>query len=94
MVSVDVKPHVYLYGDRGEGEERVKAGPRAPTRKTEEAVDCLQNTQNIKAVSPRHCVAASVLHNTVSTAVRSRVTKTMSVALPLRNNRSKRSPTF
>ena len=30
----------------------------------------------------------------VSTAVRTRVTRTMSVALLLSNNRSKRSPTF
>ena len=46
--------------DRGEGGERVKARPRAPTRKTEEAVDRRQKNKNVKAASPRHCVATSV----------------------------------
>ena len=45
----------------------MKARPRAPTRKSEEAVDRRQNNQNInvnfKAVSPRHCPLASVLRN-------------------------------
>ena len=47
----------------GGGGERVKARPRAPTRKTEEAVDRRQNNGSVKAVSPRHCAAASVLRN-------------------------------
>ena len=35
-------------GDReGGGGERVKARPRAPTRKTEEAVDRRQNNKNV-----------------------------------------------
>ena len=93
MVSVDVSTMFTFTGTEGKG-KKVKAGPRAPTRKTEDAVDRRQNNKNVKAVPHRHCIAASVLHNTVSTAVRSRVTKTMSVALLLRNNRSKRSPTF
>ena len=46
----------------GGGGERVKAPPYAPTRKTEEAVDRRQN-KNVKAVSPRHCAATSVLRN-------------------------------
>ena len=54
-------------GDRevgwGEGGKRVKARPRAPTRKTEEAVDRRQNDGSVKAVSPRHCAATSVLRN-------------------------------
>ena len=37
--------------------ERVKA------RKTEEAVDRRQNNGGVKAVSPRHCAATSVLRN-------------------------------
>ena len=47
----------------GGGEGRVKARPRAPTRKTEEAVDRRQNNGSVKAVSPRHCAANSVLRN-------------------------------
>ena len=42
---------------------RLKARPRAPTRKTEEVVDRRQNNKNVKAVSPRHCIATSVPHN-------------------------------
>ena len=41
----------------GGGGERVKARPRAPTRKSEEAVDRRQNDGSVKAVSPGHCVA-------------------------------------
>ena len=41
----------------------MKARPRAPTRKTEEAVDRRQNNGSVKVVSTRHCTAASVLHN-------------------------------
>ena len=49
----------------GEGgrAQRVKARPRAPSRKTDEAVDRRQNNQNVKAVSSRHCVATSVPRN-------------------------------
>ena len=47
----------------GGGGERVKARPRAQTRKTEEAVDRHQNNGSVKAVSPRGCVATSVLRN-------------------------------
>ena len=50
-------------GGGGEGGERVKARPRAPTRKTEEAVDRRQNKGSVKAVSPRHCTATSVLRS-------------------------------
>ena len=32
-------------------------------RETEEAVDRRQNNRNVKAVSPRHCAATSVLRN-------------------------------
>ena len=39
----------------------MKSRPRAPTRKTEEAVDHRQNNGSVKAVSPRHRVASSVL---------------------------------
>ena len=42
-------------GDMGGRGERVKA------RKTEEAVDRRQNNGSVKAVSPRHCAATSVL---------------------------------
>ena len=41
----------------------MKARARAPTRKTEEAVDRRQNDGSVKAVSPRHCAATSVLRN-------------------------------
>ena len=51
------------WGGGGGGGERVKARPRAPTRKTEEAVDRRQNSGSVKAVSPRHCAATSVLRN-------------------------------
>ena len=50
-------------GDSGEGGERVKARPRAPTRKTEESVDRRQNDGSVRAVSPRHCAATSVVRN-------------------------------
>ena len=50
-------------GNRGEGGESVKARPRAPTRKTEEAVDRRQNNGSVKAVSLRHCPATCALRN-------------------------------
>ena len=50
-------------GDGRVAGDRVKARPRAPTRKTEEAVDRRQNSGSVKAVSPRHCAATSVLRN-------------------------------
>ena len=55
----------------------MKARPRAPTQKTEEAVDRRQNNGSVKtlAISQQlvyHAIA-------VSTAVRGRVTTTMSV---------------
>ena len=50
-------------GGWGGGGGGVKARPRTPTRKTEEAVDRRQNNNNVKAVSPRHCEATSVLRN-------------------------------
>ena len=46
-----------------EGGERGKARPRAPSRKTEEAVDRRPNNGSVKTVSPRHCSATSVLLN-------------------------------
>ena len=45
-------------GGGGGGGERVKARPRAPTGKTEEAVDRRQNNGSVKAVSPRHCTSS------------------------------------
>ena len=39
----------------------MKALPHPPTRKTEEALDRRQNNGSVKAVSPRHCSATSVL---------------------------------
>ena len=63
--------------------ERVKARPRAPTRKTEEAENRRQNNGSVKAVSPRHCAATSVLRNCCFNC---RVTRTMSVAPLLSNN--------
>ena len=50
-----------LIRDMGGGGERMKAGLHTPTRKTEEAVDHRQNSGRVKAVSPRHCAATSVL---------------------------------
>ena len=65
----------------------MKARPRAPTWKTEEAVDRRQNNGRVKAVSPRHCAATSVLRNiAASTAVLGRVPRTMSVSPLLSNN--------
>ena len=52
-------------GDRGEGDERVKARPK----KTGETVDRRQNNRSVKAVSPRHCPATSALRNCCLTAV-------------------------
>ena len=74
--------------------ERVKARSQAPTRKTKDGVDRRQNNRMLRQCPlgiapplPCHAIA-------VPTAVRNRVTKTMSVAQPLRNNWSKRSPTL
>ena len=61
----------------------MKARPRAMTRKTEEAVDRRQNNGSVTAVSPRNYVAIGVLRSCCSTAVRSRFTRTMSVAITL-----------
>ena len=63
------------------------ARPRAPTRKTEEAVDHRQNNNYVKAVgtSPVRSSLCTPL-TAVSTAARSRVTRTVSVAQLLRNN--------
>ena len=47
----------------GGGAERVKTRLQAPTRKTKVAVDRRQNNKSVKAVSPRHCAATSVLRN-------------------------------
>ena len=52
-----------LIRDGDKGGERVKARPQAPTRKAGEAVDRRQNNGSDKAVSPRHCVATTVLRN-------------------------------
>ena len=54
-------------GVRGAGRGRNNEGstvrPRAPTLKTEEAVDRRQNNHNVRAVSPRHCIANTVLRS-------------------------------
>ena len=63
----------------GTGGERVKARPRAPIRKTEEAVDHRQNNKQCPLVTVVYYAVA------VSIAVRNRVTRAMSVALLLRN---------
>ena len=44
-------------GGRGGG-GRMKARPRAPTRKIEEDVDRRQNNKNVKAMSPRYWVSS------------------------------------
>ena len=62
-------------GGGGGGNERLDRGYRP--KKTRETVDRRQNNGNVKAVSPRHCAATSALR---------RVTRTMSIALLLRNN--------
>ena len=51
------------WGGGREGDERVEARPRSTTRKTEKAVGRRHNNGSVKAVSPRHCAAASVLRN-------------------------------
>ena len=45
-------------GNGGEGGGRMKARPRAPTRKIEEDVDRRQNNKNVKAMSPRYWVSS------------------------------------
>ena len=58
-------------------------------KKTGETVDRRPNNGSVKAVPPRHCPATSALAAqlpAVSTAVLGRVTRSMSVALLLRNN--------
>ena len=78
----------------GEGGKKSETSKQAPTQKTKAAVDHHQNNKmlwqcllGIAQQLPYHAVA-------VPTAMRNRVTKTMSVAPPLRNNWSKTSPTL
>ena len=81
-------------GDKGGGGgETSKTSKQASTRKTKAAVDRRQNKKN-KALSVPHCAATTYYATAVPTAMRNRVTKTMSVAPPLRNNWSKRSTTL
>ena len=62
-------------------------------KKTGETVDrCRQNNGSVKAVSPRHCPATSAPRNCCFDC-RGRVTRTMSVALLLRNNLTRKNPT-
>ena len=64
-------------------------------KKTGETVDRRQNNGSVKAVSPRHCAATSALRIfAVSTAVLGRVTRTMSVALLLRNISKQKKSNF
>ena len=55
-------------------------------------MDRRQNNGSVKAVSPRHCPATAQL--LFQLLCLGRVTKTMSVALPWRNNSNERSLTF
>ena len=57
-------------------------------------MDRRQNNGSVKAVSPRHCPATSALRNCCFNCRAWAVTRTMSVALLLRNNSKQRSPTF
>ena len=72
-------------GDRGQGGERVKARPRVPTQKTEEAVDRHQNNGSVKAVSLAIARQLVYYATAVSTVVLVRVTRTVSFA-PLLSN--------
>ena len=70
----------------GKGGQKSETSKQAPTRKTEAAVDRRQKTRmlgqcpsGIAQRPPLHAIA-------VPTAMQNRVTKTMSVALPLGNN--------
>ena len=73
-------------GQVGKGGQKSEASKQAPTRKTKAAVDRRQNNRMLRQCPsgiaqrpPHHAIA-------VPTAMRNRVTKTMSVALPLGNN--------
>ena len=78
----------------GKGGQKSETSKQAPTRKTEAAMDRRQNNRMLRqcpsgiAQRPQHHAIA------VPTAMQNRFTKTMSVAPPLGNNRSKRSPTL
>ena len=61
-------------------------------KKTGDTVDRRQNNGSVKAVSPRHCAATSALRNCCFN--RHRVTRTMSVALLLRNNPKRKKSNF
>ena len=78
-----------MSGKRGQKSETSR---QAPTQKTEAAVDRRQNNRMLKQCPsgiaqrlPHHAIA-------VPTAMQNRVTKTISVAPPLGDNWSKRSP--
>ena len=59
-----------------------------------ETVDRRQDNGSVKAVSPRHCAATCALRNCSFNCRASRVTKTMSVALLLKNNPKRKKSTF
>ena len=76
------------------GGQKSETSKQAPARKTEAAVDHRQNNRILRQCPsgiaqrpPQHAIA-------VPTAMQNRVTKTMSVAPPLGNSCSKRSPTL
>ena len=78
----------------GKGGQKSETSKQAPTRKIKAAVDRRQNNimlrqcpSGIAQRPPHHATA-------VPTAMQNRVTKTMSVAPTLGNNRSKKSPTL
>ena len=79
-------------GRVGKGDRRVKLRNRRQPRMTKTAVDRRQNNRML-----RQCpsgIAQRPQHHAVSTAMQNRVTMTISVAPPLGNNWSRRSPTL
>ena len=73
------RSEVAYWGRGGEEGVRVKARPRIPPEKDRRNRGPPPENGSVKALSPRHCAA-------VTTAMLGRVTRTMSVALLLRNN--------
>ena len=65
----------------------IKARPQAPTRKTEDVVECRQNIKMLRQCPLATAQQLVYYAVAVSTAVRSRVIRTMSVALLLNPTR-------
>ena len=78
----------------GGGTKERRLDSRNRPKKTRETVDRRQNNRSVKAMSPCHCTATSALRNCCFNCRAGAVTRTMSVALLLRNNLKRKKSNF